>query len=435
MFVMRILLAIGVAAMLAAGQQPEANYDEAKVPHYTLPDPLKMQDGTPVTSVKMWNERRRPELLKLFEENIYGRSPARPRKVFADTITATAPALGGKAIRKQVHVHFTDAKSPGMDVLLYLPANHKGPVPVFVSLNFGGNQIVNADPAIRLTRSWVAAGDHRATEQSRGSGESRWPIEQIVARGYAVATAYYGDIEPDFDGGMGQGVRALFPKPGPGDWGAIAAWSWGLSRMADWLETDPDVDAKRMIVVGHSRLGKAAVWAGANDTRFAMVISNCSGEGGYALSRRKFGEQVKDLNTRFPHWFASNYRQYNDREEALPVDMHELVALAAPRPVSAASASEDLWADPKGESLALEAAKPVYELFGQVRVGYHVRPGKHDIMLYDWERFMSSETAGCASLLSGICLYRGQAPLDPDMWLACDGDVWFADHTQASGSI
>ena len=405
MFHMRILFAIPLAALLALAQQhPEANYDEAKVPRFTLPDALRMQDGTPVTSVKSWNEKRRPELLQLFETNIYGHSPARPKKLFVDPITPTAPALGGKAIRKQVRVHFTGASSPGMDVLLYLPAGHKGRVPVFVSLNFGGNQILSADPDVRLTQSWVAGEGHRATETSRGSGASRWPIEQIVARGYAVATAYCGDIEPDYDGGISQSVRALFPKPGPGDWGAIAAWAWGLRRMADWLETDPDIDTRRMIVVGHSRLGKAAVWAGATDTRFALVISNCSGEGGYALSRRKFGEQVKDLNTRFPHWFAPNYAKYNDREDTLPVDMHELVALVAPRPVYAASAQEDLWADPHGEFLAAQAATPVYRLFGQPgiessampavnqpvisRIGYHIRTGKHDITLYDWERYM-----------------------------------------------
>ena len=402
-----------LSAAAACSQPKNANYDEAKVPAYTLPDPLKMADGKPVTDRSTWTAKRRPELIHLFEENIYGISPARPKRVVSEVLETSTTALGGKAIRKQVRVHFLANDGPGMDVLMYLPASKQGRVPVFLSLNFGGNQTVSNDPAIILTKSWVAksanAPDNQATEKSRGSAISRWPIEHILERGYGVVTAYYGDIEPDYNGGINNSVRKLFLTPGHtapavNEWGAVAAWAWGLSRIMDYLETDPDVNPQRVAVLGHSRLGKAALWAGARDPRFAVVISNDSGEGGAALSRRKFGEQVKNLNTSFPHWFAPNYTKFNDREEYLPVDMHELIALVAPRPVYVASAEEDRWSDPHGEFLSAKAASPVYKLFGESgldgvemppvhqpvmnRIGYHIRTGKHDITLYDWDRFI-----------------------------------------------
>jgi hypothetical protein len=401
---LKLPLVLLVLAPLAA-QQPAANYDETAVPKYTLPDPLVTAGGQPVRDAQTWTGRRRPEILRLFETNVYGRSPARPAGMTFEMNSIDGKALGGKAVRKQVTIDFFGKKDGAKaNLLLYLPAGARKAVPVFLGLNFGGNHAVNADPGILLGEVWARGAKQAARESSRGATSSRWAIDEILARGYGVATIYYCDIEPDFDGGRKHGVRANTPAA-PDSWGAIAAWAWGLSRALDYLQTDKGVDAKRVAVMGHSRLGKAALWAGAQDTRFSIVISNDSGEGGAALSRRRFGETVKDLNTRFPHWFCLNYRQFNDREADLPVDMHELIALMAPRPVYVASAQDDQWADPRGEFLSAVAAGPVYRLFGKKgletdrmppvhqpimnTVGYHIRAGKHDVTAYDWEQFLA----------------------------------------------
>jgi hypothetical protein len=409
-----VSIAIACITISLAAQPPAANYDEAKVPAYKLPDPLILANGHPVKDAATWMKQRRPELVRLFEENIYGRSPGKPATMTWELTSLDRNALEGKAVRKQVTIYFQGKSGPKMDMLIYLPRAAVKPVPLFLSLNFGGNHTVSKDPGIKLPTSWVAGKppavvDHHATAEGRGSAESRWPVEAVLQRGYGVATIYYGDIEPDHEGGFSAGVRPLFLKPGenrpePDAWGAIAAWGWGMSRAMDYLETDKDVDPRRVAIAGHSRLGKATLWAGARDTRFAVVISNDSGEGGAALSRRKFGEQIVNLNDRFPWWFCTNYSKYNDNEDALPVDMHELVALIAPRPVYIASAQEDLWSDPHGEFLSAKAASPVYRLLGAggldvdqmpgihqpvtSRIGYHIRAGKHDITLYDWQRFM-----------------------------------------------
>jgi hypothetical protein len=397
--------------MLGYSQQPGANYDEAKVPKYTLPDPLVLQSGAPVRDAGTWFHKRRPEILEIFRSQVYGRSPGRDAGTTFEVASIHEQALGGKATRKEVLVRFSKEKDgPVMNLLLYLPAAAKGPVPVFLGWNFTGNHTVSRDPGIRLGEVWNKQQKQAASEDSRGSAASRWPVDLILERGYGVATAYYYDMEPDFDGGIRFGVRRLFfrpgqPAPADDDWGAIGAWAWALSRAMDYLETDRSVDPKRVIVHGHSRLGKTALWAGAQDERFAAVISNDSGEGGAALSRRRFGETIADLNRSFPHWFCANYRKYSGREDDLPVDQHMLLALIAPRPLYVASAEEDLWADPKGEFLSAVAAGPVYRLLGKQDLGtdrmpaagqpihntmaYHVRPGKHDITAYDWEQYLN----------------------------------------------
>ena len=399
-----------------SSRRSETNYDEQKVPEYTLPDPLLMSNGNKVANARAWRSERRPEILDLFRTHVYGRSPVeRPVNMLFKVFDLDRKALGGLAVRKQVTVFFTgDEKGPKMDILVFLPKNVEKPVPTFVLLNFGGNHTVHTDPKIRLSMIWMRPGagveNHRATEQSRGKSASRFPIEQILKRGYGLATIYYGDIDPDFHDGFKNGVHPAFDTRSDHGresdaWGSIGAWAWGLSRAMDYFETDADIDQSKVAVLGHSRLGKTALWAGAQDQRFAIVISNNSGCGGAALSRRCFGETVKRINTSFPHWFCENFKKFNGREDELPVDQHMLIALIAPRPVYVASADEDLWADPRGEFLSCRQAGPVYQLLGEVglpvkqmpdlnqpvrggRVGYHIRSGRHALTEYDWKRYM-----------------------------------------------
>jgi hypothetical protein len=344
----------------------------------------------------------RARVLRAFETEVYGKAPGRPTRQGFALLEHAEHALGGLAKRKQVRVWFESAagKREHLDLLLYLPKGAKR-VPVFLGMNFGGNQCVSAEPEIRVTERWTRP----KTDLKRGACASRWEVEMVVKRGYGTATFYYGDVDPDFDDGFENGIHALYGKPGPGEWGSVAAWAWGLSRAMDYLERDGDVDAKRVAVHGHSRLGKAALWAGALDERFAVVISNDSGEGGAALARRKTGERTADLNRAFPHWFAGNFKKYSGREEDLPVDAHQLLALIAPRPLYVGSASEDLWADPEGEYGACVAADELYRKLGvggvessgmpragerrdRGRIGYHLREGKHDITAWDWEGYL-----------------------------------------------
>ncbi len=416
---MRLFTLFLIAALVASSAfaLPKGfNYDESKVPDFTLVDPLTLENGDKVADAETWKNKRRAEIVDLFETHIYGCAPEDSSGVRFGDAEVDDKALGGTAIRKQVKIYFSGAKDgPTADLLIYLPATAKAPVPLFVGLNFGGNHTVADDPQIWLPTSWTrdrdddTVVDHRATEKGRGKSSSRWPVQEIVARGYGVATIYCGDIDPDYHDDFQNGVHPLFyddsqDKPADDQWGSIAAWAWGLSRALDYFEADADINHKQVSVVGHSRLGKTSLWAGARDERFALVISNCSGCGGAALSGRRFGETVKRINTSFPHWFCGNFRKYNDNEDALPVDQHMLAALVAPRPLYVASAEQDLWADPRGEFLSLKIASPVYELLGRKAfsnvemptvdtpllrdVAYHIRTGKHNITLYDWQRYM-----------------------------------------------
>jgi len=424
--VLRYLFTLAVTAgAVHAAAVRVTNTDESKVLPYTLPDPLVCADGTKVRDAATWRSKRRAELLELFSREVYGRTPKGPaQKYQAEVTSIDRAALGGKAVRKEVTIWFTETRDgPKMHLLMYQPvktAQTRGPWPSFLELNFAGNHAVRADSTIALSTAWMRKNDekgivnNRATEASRGASASRFPVETIIARGYAVTTIYYGDLCPDLTAGLAEsaGVAPLFsPKPGAEEraddaWGAIGVWAWGLSRALDYLETDAEFDAKRVAVLGHSRLGKTSLWAGAQDERFALVISNDSGCGGAALSKRNFGETVGIINKAFPHWFAKNFRRYNDNEAALPIDQHELIALMAPRPVYVASAAEDSWADPLGEFLSLKGAEPVYRLFAKKApelgamppvdrpvaagpLGYHIRTGKHDITAYDWAQYLN----------------------------------------------
>jgi hypothetical protein len=409
-------IAILVLAFLMApvftlsAQQFVANYDEAKVPAYKLPDPLVFNDGSKVQNKKQW-DKRRTEIFKIFENEVYGVAPEWDGELITSELLSDMNALNDKAIRKEIKITLKRGnKELTMLMLLYLPKS-SDPVPVFLGYNFGGNHTVTGEPGISITTSWVRnnteakIADNKAGESGRGRDASSWQVNEIISRGYGLATIYYGDVDPDFDDGFKNGVHGLYDsEPDETSWGSIAAWAWGLSRALDYLEKVPQIDAGKVILMGHSRLGKAALWAGATDKRFSVVISNNSGCGGASLSKRVFGETVGSINRSFPHWFCENFNKYNEKEELLPVDQHQLLAMIAPRPLYVASAEEDQWADPKGEFLSCVAASPVYKLLtGKAfpatqmpevnspvvsTIGYHIRTGGHAVTLYDWQQYL-----------------------------------------------
>jgi hypothetical protein len=386
------------------------NYDESKMPAYTLADPLVFNNGQPVKNKKDW-EKRRIEILNVFEKEVYGVTPAGKVHLSSIVVSKNENACNGKAVRTEVLLTLQkDDKKVDLSLLLFLPKSAKK-ASLFLGYNFNGNHTVSDDPGVSVTASWVRNNPqkgitaNKSNESLRGSDVGSWPIAEIIARGYGVATVYCGDADPDFDDGFNNGVHTLFDgKRDSSSWGTIAGWAWGLSRVMDYLETVKEVDSKEVFVLGHSRLGKAALWAGVNDKRFAMVVSNESGCGGAALSKRIYGETVSRINASFPHWFCDNFKKYNDKEGSLPVDQHELLALIAPRPLYVCSAEEDRWSDPKGEFLSCVAASPVYQLLGKKgfpgkefpglqqpvlgTIGYHIRPGAHAIKPYDWNCFM-----------------------------------------------
>jgi len=330
--------------------------------------------------------------------------------IFSDSL-----ALDGTAIQKNIVITYkNNVNSVDVNLLIYLPSKLDRPAPLFLGMNFYGNHTIHPDESILINRNFVRNKpeynifNNSADERSRGVCAHRWPVETILERGYGIATIYYGDLDPDFDDGFKNGIHSLVNKsnnPNQEQHSSISAWSYGLSSAMDYFELDKDINHNKVVVFGHSRLGKTALWAGALDERFSIVISNNSGCGGAALSRRKAGETVEKINISFPHWFSKNFHSFNNRESELPIDQHMLVSLIAPRPVYVASAELDTWADPEGEYLSLFHAGKVYKLYGLVffekekmpqlnkpvwkgNMGYHIRSGKHDITLYDWEKYL-----------------------------------------------
>lgn len=385
------------------------NYDEALVGTYTLPDPLISMNGKKITKSAMWTKKRRQEILRLFEENQFGKTPSKPVDLSFNVFDKGTLVFNGKAIRRQVTIYFTkDTSDHKMDLLIYLPVMTAKPVPLLLNISFSANSTVVDDPGIKKGLVWK--GDKRVPATNSNFGKVN--IEKFISNGFGYATVYYGDIEPDFKKGIKYGIRSLYLKPGTtqvasDEWGAISAWSWGLSRAMDYIETDKDIDAKRVAVTGASRLGKTALWTGARDTRFAMVIASVSGESGAALSRRNYGETVAQMTdtSRYFYQFAPHYHDYANRVNDLPVDGHMLISLIAPRPLLLQTGSTDNWSDPKGEFLAAKAAEPVYELFGKKglgktempepgddsmlnTLGYYMHLGGHGVFPDDYDIFI-----------------------------------------------
>jgi len=380
-------LALIVFAVLAQTARAQYNYDEVKVPAYHLPEILKTNSGKPVTTVAQWQKTRRPEILALFEQNVYGTMPKTFDGIKYKVTHTESNAMGGKAHLKEVAITVTNAgKSVTINMVMFVPNARKRAAPVFLLIN---NR------------------DKNNTDPTRAVKSEFWPAEMAIDSGYAIAAISVEDAAPDNKNTYQNGVLQLYPHQltAPEGMKAIGAWAWAASRVMDYFETDKDIDAKKVALVGHSRGGKTALWAGAQDQRFAMVFASCSGNTGASLSHRRFGETIKAINDAFPHWFADNYKKYNDNEAALPVDQHMLIAMIAPRPVYTTNATKDLWADPKGSYLSLQYAKQVYDLYGKPlalsqepppvntpiinsTIGYHIREGIHNLTAYDWSNFI-----------------------------------------------
>jgi dienelactone hydrolase len=366
--------------------RPEFNYFEDKVKSYTLPDVLTAPSGKKIVTSGDWQKYGRPELMELFRTNVFGRVPSAPYKKSFKIVNEDKNAMGGTATLKQVDVTITSgSQSLVIHLNLFVPNSVKKPVPAFLLINLGSKGI---DP-------------------SRQAKSESWPAEEIVARGFAAAAFSNADVDPDNFDDFKNGIHALLDQTPRADdaWGTLAAWAWGASRCMDYLVTDKDIAMNKVAVVGHSRGGKTALWAGAEDERFSIVVANESGAGGAAIARRRLGETVSRLNTSFPHWFCTNYRKFNNNEDSMPLDMHMLVALTAPRAIYIDAAAEDLWGDPKGCYLALYNSLPVYRLYDKSislpeqvpplnkqvisgKAGFHIRDGEHALKLSDWNMIM-----------------------------------------------
>ncbi len=407
-----LLSSAALTPIVADGPFPDAS----KLPQTAaLPDPLVFLNGERVKTADEWRTRRRAELKELFQHYMYGRLPAAPARLSFRETRRDATFLRSKATLKLVTITPGPEGTPPIELLVIVPNERKRPAPVFLAMNFCGNHTIVDDLAVPPPKLWVYAScrgveNGRATAAGRGSQAGDWAVEQTIARGYALATFYSGDVDPDqadvADGVHGHVLRTAAggATPKGADRGAIAAWAWGFHRGVDYLVTDADIDPKRIAVVGHSRNGKTALLAGAFDERIALSIPHQAGCGGTAPSRGKIGESVKQINDRFPHWFGAGFKAFNDDPTRLPFDQHALVALMAPRPVLLSNAVEDTWANPDGQLEVARAAEPVYKLLeaggcdapdrpelGKLvasRLGYFIRAGKHSMTAEDWKAFL-----------------------------------------------
>lgn len=369
-------------------RRTEFNYDESNVPKFTLPDPLIASDGSKVTTADAWKMKRRHELMELFRSNVYGHRPGVDYSVQFEQTELLQDAFDGAATGRSMKATITiDDRSYSFPFVLFVPKNQTKKVPAIVHIN---------------NRYFIPL------EKAASENDPFWPARTIIERGYATASFHTSDVDPDRKDGYPDGIRAFFAdgKPPADDaWRSLSAWGWAASRVLDYLESVDEVDGTRVAVVGHSRGGKTSLWAACEDTRFAVAYSNNSGCGGAALSRRAYGETVGRITSSFPHWFCKPFWEFAKRENELPVDQHEVMALIAPRGIYVASADEDLWADPRGEYAALTAAAPVFQLLGadsittqqmpplnQPRVtgqtGYHIRTGGHGLGETDWKWFL-----------------------------------------------
>ena len=425
---MRLQLSSPVRAQVADAPDAKVantpvNYTESKVGAYVLPDPLKLASGEPVRDAKTWTQKRRPELIDYYQKEIYGRTPATAPKVIWQVVSNDPRALGGLATMKQLAGHMGSPEGPAIGVTLYTPNVAAKPVPALVSIsfNFAGGRGRGRGPASTSAgNAQLSGGTASANVPGRGGPGgprgggfgSRGTPSELISNGFAYASIVYNSIETDAQGQTNVNLArklALAPGqtvPAADQWGAIAAWAWGISRFVDYLETDKAVDAKRVAITGVSRLGKTVLWAGANDPRIALVIASCSGEGGAALARRNYGETIAHLvaPTRYPYQFAGNYAKFGPDPNKLAVDTHCLIALMAPRPVLLQTGNTDRWSDPKGEFLAEVAARPVFELLGKKgpqtdqfptagqfvgdTLGYYMHDGGHGMVPSDWDVFL-----------------------------------------------
>lgn len=400
------------------------NYTEAKTGSFTLPDPLTMSDGTRVTGPSMWMNKRRPELLKIFESQYYGRVPDTAPKVKWEVVSVDNKALDGKAIQKNLVAHLGGPDGPTFPVTLYTPVDAKGPVPTLLAINFnfggggagaaaGRGRGATSGPAVARGGRGPASGPTTTVARGRGpGGPQRGGPAELIAHGYGFVNLYYNGIETDTSGAPNINIaRKLALRPGqtapdPDEWGTISSWAWGMSRVVDYLETDPTVDAKHVAIFGVSRLGKTVLWEGVHDQRIALVIASCGGEGGAALARRNYGETIAHLvaPSRYPYQFAENYAKYAKDPNTSPVDSHELVAMMAPRPILLQTGNTDGWSDPKGEFESAVAAEQVFNMMGKKGLGttemppagqmvgqdlaFYMHDGGHGTVPSDWDVFL-----------------------------------------------